>query len=92
MYDICSGGRILGQHPGTYDLNDQQITGRGAWIPTTANEGMWVSFYLLLWIYDYEPTHSSFGKLSFLAFTVWNCAMVWDKFTISIELCSTQPP
>ena len=37
------GGRILGQHPANYNLSDPQITGRGAWIPTTSNEAMWVS-------------------------------------------------
>jgi len=35
------GGRILGQHPANYSLSDPQITGRGAWIPTTSNEAMW---------------------------------------------------
>jgi len=35
------GGRILGQHPTNYNLSDPQVTGRGAWIPTTSNEAMW---------------------------------------------------
>ena len=37
------GGRVLGKHPMNYNSNNPHITGRGAWIPTTSNEAMWVS-------------------------------------------------
>lgn len=35
------GGRVLGKHPESYDLDGRYNTGRGAWIPTTSNEAMW---------------------------------------------------
>ena len=34
-----AGGRVLGHHPDNYSLNDEHMTGRGAWIPTTSWEG-----------------------------------------------------
>ena len=49
--NVCStfpfhvGGRVLGDHPNNYDAsnpNDVYITGRGAWIPTTPFESIWV--------------------------------------------------
>jgi hypothetical protein len=36
-----NGSKILGHHPDTYDSSWLYNTGRGAWIPTTSNEGMW---------------------------------------------------
>lgn len=43
------GGRVLGKHPMNYNSNNPHITGRGAWIPTTSNEAMWVSIKHCLW-------------------------------------------
>ena len=36
-----AGGRILGHYPDNYSLNDDHITGRGAWIPSIPWEALW---------------------------------------------------
>lgn len=41
MGGAIQGGKILGKHPDNYSLLDPQVTGRGVWIPTTANEAFW---------------------------------------------------
>lgn len=37
-----NGGKILGQHPHTYDSSWEYNTGRGVFIPTTSFEAMWL--------------------------------------------------
>ncbi|KAL7542381.1 hypothetical protein ACHAXR_012259 [Thalassiosira sp. AJA248-18] len=54
------GGKILGHHPESYHSSHPHNTGRGAWIPTTANEAMWDHCYYFSFT-KYHASNNSSG-------------------------------